>query len=619
MIRVLLIHQAFASPDEPGGTRHYELARRALSHDIQFTVVASDVSYLTGQRKMPGAETSVTQNAGGVRVLKTYTLPSLHRSFIWRVISFLSFMISAIGTALKSGPVDVVMGTSPPIFQAFSAWVVALIRRRPFLLEIRDLWPAFAIEMQVLKNPILIRLSRWLEGFLYARAAHLVVNSPAYRDYLIARGVSDSRITLVPNGADVSMFDPDSRGQAVRREFELGEKFVVVYAGALGVANDIETILKASQRLLDHDRIVFLIVGDGKERPRLQGVASAMKLDNLRFAGARSKAQMPDILAAADVCIATLLNIPMFGTTYPNKVFDYMAAGRPTVLAIDGVIRRVLEAARAGIASQPGDDAALAENIRALSEDPERVRLMGKSARVYVERHFNRDNQAADFAKLLAALSAATRAPGRSIYLRFGKRAIDLLLSSTALLLLSPLMALLALLVRLKLGTIVLFRQERPGFNGIPFTICKFRTMTDDRDSDGQLLPDAQRLTTFGRFLRSTSLDELPELFNVLRGEMSLVGPRPLLMEYLSRYTAEQFRRHDVKPGITGWAQVSGRNSITWEQKFGLDVWYVDHCTFALDVKILWLTLIRIVKREGISAEGHSTMPYFLGSRGKER
>ena len=201
-----------------------------------------------------------------------------------------------------------------------------------------------------------------------------------------------------------------------------------------------------------------------------------------------------------------------------------------------------------------------------------------------------------------------------TLYRRYGKRLLDLALTVPALILLSPLLAAVALAVRLRLGTPVLFRQQRPGLHGEPFTILKFRTMTDDRAADGAPLPDAERLTPLGRLLRATSLDELPELLNVLKGEMSLVGPRPLLMEYLPRYTPEQARRHQVRPGITGWAQVNGRNALTWEQKFALDVWYVDHCSLWLDLRILGITLLKIVKREGIAAEGHVTMPKFTGS-----
>lgn len=193
------------------------------------------------------------------------------------------------------------------------------------------------------------------------------------------------------------------------------------------------------------------------------------------------------------------------------------------------------------------------------------------------------------------------------------KRSMDLLVAGTALLLMSLPLLLLAGLVRFKLGAPVLFRQTRPGLHGRPFTMVKLRTMTDERGPDGELLPDARRLTPFGRFLRASSLDELPELWNVLRGEMSLVGPRPLLMEYLPLYSPEQARRHEVRPGITGWAQVNGRNALSWDEKFRLDVWYVDHRSVWLDIRILWLTLRKVIVREGISAQGEATMPRFTG------
>lgn len=191
------------------------------------------------------------------------------------------------------------------------------------------------------------------------------------------------------------------------------------------------------------------------------------------------------------------------------------------------------------------------------------------------------------------------------------KRVFDLVAVVVTAPLWLPLLAVLAVLVRTKLGSPVFFRQDRPGHRERIFRLYKFRTMTDARDATGALRPDAERLTPFGRWLRATSLDELPELWNVLRGEMSLVGPRPLLVQYLPRYTAEQRRRHDVPPGLTGWAQVNGRNALTWEEKFRLDVWYVDHRTFGLDLRILFRTLRQVVAREGISAPGEATMPEF--------
>lgn len=193
------------------------------------------------------------------------------------------------------------------------------------------------------------------------------------------------------------------------------------------------------------------------------------------------------------------------------------------------------------------------------------------------------------------------------------KRCFDILASLTGLLLLSPVLIVTAAAVAILIGWPVLFTQVRPGLHGRPFRLVKFRSMTDERGGDGELLPDAQRLTKFGRFLRSTSVDELPELWNVLKGEMSLVGPRPLLMEYLPLYTPEQARRHEVRPGITGWAQVNGRNALTWEERFALDVWYVDNASLALDVRILVLTLRKVAAREGIGHGEDATMPKFRG------
>lgn len=196
-------------------------------------------------------------------------------------------------------------------------------------------------------------------------------------------------------------------------------------------------------------------------------------------------------------------------------------------------------------------------------------------------------------------------------YPRWQKRLLDLVIGGLMLVVLLPVLICISVIVRLKLGPPVLFRQWRPGRKAIPFVIYKFRTMTNECSPAGDLLPDDLRMTKFGQFLRGSSLDELPELFNVLRGEMSLVGPRPLLMDYLEHYTSEQARRHLVTPGITGWAQVNGRNAVSWEQKFGYDVWYVDHCGFFLDLRILMLTLSRVIRREGISATGYATMPPF--------
>ena len=202
-----------------------------------------------------------------------------------------------------------------------------------------------------------------------------------------------------------------------------------------------------------------------------------------------------------------------------------------------------------------------------------------------------------------------------SFYEKYIKRLLDVVLSGIALIILSPVLLVTAILVRTKLGSPVLFRQERPGKDERIFKLCKFRTMTDARDENGELLPDEVRLTKFGRFLRSTSIDELPELWNILKGDMSIVGPSPLLVRYLPRYNAEQRRRHSVRPGLTGHAQANGRNALSWEEKFSLDVYYVDHISFILDVKTILLTVKNVLKREGISSETSATMEEFMGTK----
>lgn len=403
-MKILLIHQAFVLPKEAGGTRHYEFAKRCVQQGHSFNIIASDINYLSGQRLQGCTGVITEQEVEGIRILRAYTHPVLHRSFVWRVLSFLSFMVTSFLAAWRTGPVDLVMGTSPPIFQAVSAWLIASLRHRPFLLEIRDLWPDFAIDMGVLTNPVLITLSRWLEHFLYERATHLLVNSPAYRDYLLSRGVSADKISLIPNGVDVKMFNDTPKGESVRNAFGLNGWFVIAYTGALGLANDIPTILRAARYLREEKCIHFLLVGDGKERVSLEALAQEWGLTNVTFAGAYPKSEMRNFLAASDVCVATLQDIPMFRTTYPNKVFDYMAAGRPTIIAIDGVIREVIEAARGGIFVPPGDAIAMAEAIQKLVNNPSQAREMGRAARNYVTTHFNREEQAASFIDLVSHL-----------------------------------------------------------------------------------------------------------------------------------------------------------------------------------------------------------------------
>jgi len=398
-MHILIIHQAFASLDEPGGTRHYELARYLVKRGHRVTVIASPVSYITGNISSESdAET------GGVRVLRARVYAAHHKSFFHRMLAFFSFMFSSLWIGLGVKGVDVVWGTSPPIFQGVTAWALAKIKDAKFLFEVRDLWPQFAIAVGVLRNYWLIRLSEWLERFLYRSADRIMVNSPGFVAHVETR--SGRTVELIPNGADPAMFDPSNSGAEYRRAHHLEDKYVVMYAGAHGISNDLEVVLEAARLLADLPQVVIVLVGDGKEKHALMARAAAMSLANVSFLPPVPKAEIAEALAAADACIAILKPLEEYKTTYPNKVFDYMAAGRPVVLAIDGVIRDVVEAAGCGFFAQPGDAGALADAIRKLAGHPEQSREMGLAGRRYLEQNFSREKMAD---KLIALLEEMCR------------------------------------------------------------------------------------------------------------------------------------------------------------------------------------------------------------------
>lgn len=403
-MHILLIHQAFAALDEAGGTRHYELARGLVERGHRVTVIASPVSYLTGKirsGKMGWVERS--QPEAGITILRTYTYPAWHKSFVHRVVSFLSFMMSSFLVGMRVAQVDLVWGTSPPIFQGVTAWLLARLKRAPFLFEVRDLWPAFAIAVGVLRNPLLVRASLWLERFLYRRADRVMVNSPGFIEHVLGRGAR--WVELIPNAAEPEMFDPCADGAKFRAAHGLQGQFLVMYAGAHGLSNDLEVILQAASILASRATSArathFVLIGDGKEKGHLQRQAQEMGLQNVCFLPPVPKIEMADVLAAADACVAILKPLELYKTTYPNKVFDYMAAGRPVLLVMDGVIRTVVEAAGAGVFVAPGDALALERAVRHMADDPLRARAMGLAGRKYLEKHFDRRVMADQLALLL--------------------------------------------------------------------------------------------------------------------------------------------------------------------------------------------------------------------------
>jgi lipopolysaccharide/colanic/teichoic acid biosynthesis glycosyltransferase/glycosyltransferase involved in cell wall biosynthesis len=314
--------------------------------------------------------------------------------------------------------------------------------------------------------------------------------------------------------------------------------------------------------------------------------------------------------------IMDVLALPTYREGFPGVPLEAAAAGKPVVTTnATGAIDAVLDG-ETGLVVPVGDAVALAAALEKLLRNAQLRTEMGLAGQERVRREFRHevvlDRWVNEYRQALQTVAERQKKRHRQSGWRLLlKRSLDVTAGLAALILVSPLMLVTAAIILVSMGRPVIFRQQRPGRNKVPFTLFKFRTMRNERDKSGRLLPDAERLSTMGRLLRAMSLDELPQLWNVLRGDLSLVGPRPLLMQYLDRYTPEQTRRHEVLPGITGWAQVNGRNALSWSEKFSLDVWYVDHWSLALDLRILWKTLWQVVTRRGVSQQGHATMPEF--------
>jgi glycosyltransferase involved in cell wall biosynthesis len=407
-MHILIIHQAFASIKEGGGTRHHEFARYLVERGHQVTIITSPISYLTGESKTHQKKLKVIEQAEpGITIIRSYVYPALHKSFVHRVINFLSFMVSSFLAGLSVREVDLVWGTSPPIFQSGSAWMVSKFKRVPFLFEVRDLWPAFAIEMGVLTNPLLIKPAQWFEKLMYRKANRVIVNSPGYVNHVSDLGAK--RVELVPNGGEPGMFAKNADGSTFRAAHHLENKFIVLYAGAHGMANDLDIIIQAADQIRENENIHFVFIGDGKEKQNLIKHAQDLDLENVTFLPTCPKEEIANVISAADICTAILQPIPLFKTTFPNKVFDYMVAEKPVLLAIDGVIRQVVEEANAGVFVAPGHPDIMAKTILELSKSPDKLKQMGKSGREFIIKHYNRRDIANTLAMIIEDMVKSER------------------------------------------------------------------------------------------------------------------------------------------------------------------------------------------------------------------
>jgi lipopolysaccharide/colanic/teichoic acid biosynthesis glycosyltransferase/glycosyltransferase involved in cell wall biosynthesis len=512
---------------------------------------------------------------------------------------------------MRGGRFDLVHSMTPKA--GLLAMIAAWLARVPVRIH------TFTGQVWATRRGLARRLLRTCDVIVARLATTTLADSLSQRDFLEREGVRARSPMLVigkgsVKGVDLATFKPDPVArEAVRARLQIaGGELLVLYVGRLARDKGVLDLAAAFRTLADERSDVRLVVVGPDEEGLQPAIASACAgvEDRVRFVEFTDRPQ--DFMAAADV-----LCLPSYREGIGTVTVEAAACGIPVVASRIYGITDAVEEGQTGLLHPAGDVQGLVIELRRLLADPQLRRSLGAAARVRAGREFSVSRMVAGQLSVYAgALDRAASGRARhGWYRRFGKRAFDAAVSTFALAVLSPLFIAVAIVVRTTLGAPVLFRQRRPGLNGVPFTLVKFRSMTDRYDGHGQPLPDGERLTGVGRFLRSTSLDELPELWNVLTGEMSLVGPRPLLMQYLDRYTPEQARRHEVRPGITGWAQVNGRNSLTWADKFRHDVWYVDHASFGLDCRILLRTAAALVTRRGISQPGHSTAEEFTGAR----
>jgi len=404
---VVFVHQTFSNQNLEGSGRANAMAAALCQAGYRVSIIAGANSYLTGY--LPPEYRGrwlVREEVDGYAVIRPWTYAKLHRSFVHRAVYFVVYMATSFLAILRLPRFTIVVGCSPPITVAFAAWLAAAVRRATFVFEVRDLWPAFPIQMGVIRNPILIGISHWVERHLYRRADSIVINSPGFLPHLREQGVDSAKVTLVANGVDIETFRPMEADEALRQSLGLAGRFVVVYVGAHGPANALEVLISAA-RILQHDsRIHVLLIGDGKAKASL--VASASGLPNVTFVEPQPKRDIPRYIALANLGFLSLQNIPMFTTTYPNKVFDYLACGRPVLTTVDGVSRKVVEEANAGVyvAHEPQ---AIADAIVRAANHPSELLAMGRRGRAAAEQFWNREIFTARFVQLIDRLAVPVR------------------------------------------------------------------------------------------------------------------------------------------------------------------------------------------------------------------
>lgn len=406
-MRIVVVHQYFLGKKDAGGSRWNQFAKYWARAGHKITVLAGTVHYATGKKQpeYKGKLVVREQETENVEVLRCYVSESYNKSFIGRFWAYVSFALSSIWVGLfHTGRCDVIICTSPPLTVGLTGWVLSKLKKAPIVFEVRDLWPESAIDSGVMKNKWLIKMSYWLENKSYKTARWINVLTPAFKDVLIeSKGISSNGISVIPNGADLDIFTPGERNNWVREKHGLGDKFVVTYVGAHGVANHLIQLLESARLLKDNLDIVFMLVGDGMQKPMLKEKARQWQLEGVIFVDSVPKDTIVDYIRASNVCTAVLKKVDIFKTVYPNKVFDYMSAARPVIVAIDGAARKLIEDAGAGIYVEPENAEEFANAVLKLKDKPRLCNEYGENGLNFVKQKFARDILASRYMDILTS------------------------------------------------------------------------------------------------------------------------------------------------------------------------------------------------------------------------
>ncbi len=403
-MRILVIHQYYLGKNDAGGSRFNQFARYWANKGHKVTVIAGTVHYATGKKDKRYKSKWIIEEkeSDKIKVLRTYVSAGYNRSFVGRLWGYISFTISSTWAGLsRSGKQDLVLATSPPLLVGITGYLISRVKRIPFIFEVRDLWPESAIDMGVLSNRLVIKLSYWLERLIYKKADKINVLTPAFKEALLRKGVASSKIVMIPNGADLDIFSPGVKENRVRKKYGWDNKFVVTYIGAHGLANHLIQLVEVARELREHEDILFVLIGDGMEKPKLAAKAKEYGLKNIQFIDSQPKSQTADFVNSADVCTAVLKKADTFKTVYPNKVFDYMSCAKPVIIAIDGVARKLIEDARAGIYVEPENIEEFKKAVLELYDNPSLCAEYGQNGYEYVKKHFSRESLADQYEVVL--------------------------------------------------------------------------------------------------------------------------------------------------------------------------------------------------------------------------